>query len=112
MGSGREGHGLGGAASRSIGRRANGSDTGNRVDRMGVVVLVNDEEQLLAWRYPSAFSRSFLDRSELSTEGFLVPVTAVAAKRASLRQLFKSPAMSWADWSWSHCYGCFAERTG
>lgn len=40
-----------------------------------------------------AFSVGFLalllGHSELFTEGFLVPVTTVAAKRASLRQLFK-----------------------
>lgn len=40
-----------------------------------------------------AFSIGFLalllGHSELFTEGFLVPVTTVAAKRASLRQLFK-----------------------
>ncbi len=35
------------------------------------------------------FLALLLGRSELFTEGFLVPVTAVAAKRASIRQLIK-----------------------
>jgi hypothetical protein len=48
MGSGCEGHGLGGAPGQSIALRASGSDAGNRVDRIGLVVPVNEEEQLQA----------------------------------------------------------------
>jgi hypothetical protein len=48
MGSCREGHGLGGAPSQSIAMSPNGSDMSIPVDRIGVVVPVHDEEQLLA----------------------------------------------------------------
>jgi formate/nitrite transporter FocA (FNT family) len=55
-----------------------------------------------------AFSIGFvallLARSELFTEGFLVPVTAVVAKRASWPQLGKLWAARWSPISWA--VGC------
>lgn len=61
---------------------------------MGVLaylyVLHATGDQLLAGlAFSIGFLALLLGRSELFTEGFLVPVTAVAAKRASYRQLFK-----------------------
>ncbi len=61
---------------------------------MGVLaylaVLQATGNQLLAGlAFSIGFLALLLGRSELFTEGFLVPVTTVAAKRASVRQLFK-----------------------
>ena len=61
---------------------------------MGVLaylaVLEATHEPLLAGLACSiGFLAMLLGRSELFTEGFLVPVTTVAAKRASVAQLFK-----------------------
>lgn len=61
---------------------------------MGVLaylsVLHATGNQLLAGlAFSIGFLALLLGRSELFTEGFLVPVTTVAAKRASLGQLFK-----------------------
>jgi len=61
---------------------------------MGVLayltVLAETHNQLLAGvAFSIGFLALLLGRSELFTEGFLVPVTTVAAKRASIAQLFK-----------------------
>lgn len=61
---------------------------------MGVLaylsVLQATRNQLLAGlAFSVGFLALLLGRSELFTEGFLVPVTTVAAKRASVRQLLK-----------------------
>lgn len=61
---------------------------------MGVLaylaVLNSTHQPLLAGlAFSIGFLALLLGHSELFTEGFLVPVTTVAAKRASLRQLFK-----------------------
>ena len=61
---------------------------------MGVLaylsVLLATENPLLAGlAFSIGFLALLLGRSELFTEGFLVPVTTVAAKRASVAQLFK-----------------------
>ena len=61
---------------------------------MGVLaylsVLAETHNQLLAGvAFSVGFLALLLGRSELFTEGFLVPVTTVAAKRASVRQLLK-----------------------
>lgn len=61
---------------------------------MGVLaylsVLYETHNQLLAGlAFAIGFLALLLGRSELFTEGFLVPVTTVAAKRASVRQLAK-----------------------
>ena len=61
---------------------------------MGVLaylsVLAQTHNQLLAGvAFSIGFLALLLGRSELFTEGFLVPVTTVAAKRARVAQLFK-----------------------
>jgi formate/nitrite transporter FocA (FNT family) len=54
-----------------------------------LAVLNATHQPLLAGlAFSIGFLALLLGRSELFTEGFLVPVTTVAAKRASLRQLF------------------------
>lgn len=53
-------------------------------------VLHETQNSLLAGlAFSIGFLALLLGRSELFTEGFLVPVTTVAAKRASVAQLFK-----------------------
>ncbi|MCW2583839.1 MAG: Formate/nitrite transporter family protein [Klenkia sp.] len=53
-----------------------------------LAVLAETDSHLLAGiAFSIGFIALLLARSELFTEGFLVPVTAVVAKRASLRQL-------------------------
>ncbi|AFM16421.1 formate/nitrite transporter family protein [Mycolicibacterium chubuense NBB4] len=53
-------------------------------------VLAATQNKLLAGlAFSIGFLSLLLGRSELFTEGFLVPVTTVAAKRASFRQLLK-----------------------
>jgi formate/nitrite transporter FocA (FNT family) len=53
-------------------------------------VLAETHNQLLAGvAFSIGFLALVLGRSELFTEGFLVPVTTVVAKRASMSQLFK-----------------------
>ena len=53
-------------------------------------VLAATQNKLLAGlAFSIGFLSLLLGRSELFTEGFLVPVTTVAAKRASSRQLLK-----------------------
>ncbi|MCG5432855.1 formate/nitrite transporter family protein [Mycobacterium sp. MYCO198283] len=55
-----------------------------------LTVLHSTTNQLLAGvAFSIGFLALLLGRSELFTEGFLVPVTTVAAKRASVRQLLK-----------------------
>ena len=61
---------------------------------MGVLaylsVLAATHDNLLAGlAFSIGFLALLLGHSELFTEGFLIPVTTVAAKRASFRQLFK-----------------------
>jgi len=53
------------------------------------VLLATDDKLLAGLAFAIGFLALLLGRSELFTEGFLVPVTTVAAKRASVRQLVK-----------------------
>lgn len=53
------------------------------------VLNVTHEPLLAGLAFSIGFLALLLGRSELFTEGFLVPVTTVAAKRASFRQLMK-----------------------
>ncbi|MCG7594363.1 formate/nitrite transporter family protein [Mycobacterium sp. PSTR-4-N] len=53
------------------------------------VLLATGNPLLAGLAFSVGFLALLLGRSELFTEGFLVPVTTVAAKRASVGQLFK-----------------------
>jgi formate-nitrite transporter family protein len=53
------------------------------------VLHATDDPLLAGLAFSVGFLSLLLGRSELFTEGFLVPVTTVAAKRASVAQLFK-----------------------
>jgi formate-nitrite transporter family protein len=53
------------------------------------VLAVTHDPLLAGLAFSIGFLALLLGRSELFTEGFLVPVTTVAAKRASVRQLLK-----------------------
>ncbi|MGV0871529.1 formate/nitrite transporter family protein [Mycolicibacterium sp. XJ879] len=53
------------------------------------VLAATDNHLLAGIAFSIGFLALLLGRSELFTEGFLVPVTTVAAKRASIRQLLK-----------------------
>jgi formate-nitrite transporter family protein len=53
------------------------------------VLNVTHQPMLAGLAFSIGFLALLLGRSELFTEGFLVPVTTVAAKRASIGQLFK-----------------------
>src|ERR1700761_7739069 len=62
---------------------------------LGVLVMLTvlqrtgDDKLLAGLAFSIGFLALLLGHSELFTEGFLIPVTTVAAKRASLGQLFK-----------------------
>lgn len=68
---------------------AGGLEVGTGVLALLAVLAETDSHLLAGLAFSIGFIALLLARSELFTEGFLVPVTAVAAKRASGAQLAK-----------------------